>query len=125
MKTCKKAFSLVELMIVIAILGIITAIAIPGFIRAREQAKKRKNGESEIVTVYTNGVEKEIEIGKINKIGANLYFLKSDYSSTDSYYSNEDDIVRINASLTAFLKSDDFRIRDFDVVNGGVYIVTE
>lgn len=36
----KKAFTLVEIMIVVAIIGLLIAIALPNFIKAREQARK-------------------------------------------------------------------------------------
>jgi prepilin-type N-terminal cleavage/methylation domain-containing protein len=35
----KKGFTLVEIMIVVAIIGILIAIAIPGFLRARENSR--------------------------------------------------------------------------------------
>lgn len=36
----KKAFTLVEIMIVVAIIGLLVAIAIPNFVRARRNARK-------------------------------------------------------------------------------------
>ena len=36
-----KGFTLVEIMIVVAIIGILIAIAVPGFVRARSQSRMR------------------------------------------------------------------------------------
>jgi prepilin-type N-terminal cleavage/methylation domain-containing protein len=41
-----KGFTLVEIMIVVAIIGIIIAIAVPGFIRARSQSRMRNCQEN-------------------------------------------------------------------------------
>ena len=41
MKRSNKGFTLVEIMIVVAIIGIIIAIAVPGFLRAREASRAR------------------------------------------------------------------------------------
>lgn len=41
MKKSLKAFTLVEIMIVVAIIGIIIAIAVPAFLRARENSRGR------------------------------------------------------------------------------------
>jgi prepilin-type N-terminal cleavage/methylation domain-containing protein len=37
----QKGFTLVEIMIVVAIIGILISIAVPGFVRARTQARRR------------------------------------------------------------------------------------
>ena len=41
MKNFRRAFTLVEIMIVVLIIGILVAIAVPNFIRARETARAR------------------------------------------------------------------------------------
>jgi prepilin-type N-terminal cleavage/methylation domain-containing protein len=122
----KKAFTLVEMMIVIAIIAILVGIAVPGFIRARKEAEARRtNGGPKTVFVRTNGEAKKIEVNTIKKIGTNLYFLPTDYTSTESYYSNREDVEKTNAALIDFLKDDDFKIKNLTIINGGLYIVVE
>ena len=41
MKSFRRAFTLVEIMIVVLIIGILVAIAVPNFVRARESARAR------------------------------------------------------------------------------------
>jgi prepilin-type N-terminal cleavage/methylation domain-containing protein len=50
MKMARKGFTLVEIMIVVAIIGILVAIAIPGFIKAREESQAKACQESQTKT---------------------------------------------------------------------------
>lgn len=47
MKRNSKGFTLVEIMIVVAIIGILVGIAVPGFIKAREKAQANACQESQ------------------------------------------------------------------------------
>ena len=51
-KTSKRGFSLVELMIVVAIIGVLTAIAIPNFQRFQARARKTE-AKSALTSIYT------------------------------------------------------------------------
>src|SRR5258707_9114607 len=41
-RNSKSAFTLVEIMIVVAIIGLLAALAVPGFVKARKQSQGRR-----------------------------------------------------------------------------------
>src|SRR5438045_2363834 len=52
MKNLKSGFSLVELMIVVAIIGILATIAVPNFTKFQAKAKQT-NAKTELAGIYT------------------------------------------------------------------------
>ena len=81
MKTNAKAFTLVEIMIVVAIIGILIAIAVPGFIRAREVS--RRNSCQENLTKI-DGAKSQWALEE-NKDGTSVATWGDLVSSTDGY----------------------------------------
>lgn len=78
MKKCveiRKAFTLIELLIVVAIIGILAAIAVPNFINAQIRAKIAKS-QAEMQTIATALESYHIDHGKyppfINSSGQNI-----------------------------------------------------
>ena len=75
-----KGFTLVEIMIVVAIIGILIAIAVPGFVRAREQSRNRAcqenltkiDGAKEQWALETNAAAGDA-VASTDLVGADLY----------------------------------------------------
>lgn len=74
----KKGFTLVEIMIVVAIIGIIIAIAVPAFLRARENARGRACQEN---LSKIDGAKEQYAIEK--KIGNNEAVDMDDLANAD------------------------------------------
>lgn len=83
-KKSSKGFTLVEIMIVVAIIGILIAIAVPGFVRAREQSRARAcqenltkiDGAKEQWALETNA-EADAAVGEDDLVGNDLYIKRT------------------------------------------------
>ena len=87
----KKGFTLVEIMIVVAIIGILIAIAVPGFLRARENSRGQAcqenltkiDGAKEqwaLEFKHSNGTalaDDDAFLGDVNIFGTNGYVKKT------------------------------------------------
>jgi prepilin-type N-terminal cleavage/methylation domain-containing protein len=92
----KAAFTLVEIMIVVAIIGLLAALAIPGFVKARKQSQGRRilndvrqqdaaidqwaleNGKTDGATIDTAAAASYLKTGwKANDLLANPYALNT------------------------------------------------
>lgn len=73
-----KGFTLVEIMIVVAIIGIIIAIAVPGFIRARSQSRMRSCQEN---LVKIDGAKEQFALER--NVGPGVAVAMTDLVATD------------------------------------------
>jgi prepilin-type N-terminal cleavage/methylation domain-containing protein len=82
----KAAFTLVEIMIVVAIIGLLAALAVPGFVRARKQSQGRRivnDARQQDAAIDQWALETgQTDGATINTTSAQNY-LKSAWKSTD------------------------------------------
>jgi len=86
MKRMKRGFTLVEIMIVVAIIGILVGIAVPGFIKARRTAQGKSCNEN---LAKIDGAKEQ-------------YALENNLAADDATVL--DDTVLVEAGNTGYLK---------------------
>jgi len=69
MKKNQKGFTLIELLIVVAIIGILAAIAIPNLLTAMQRAKQKRT-MADIRTIATSWEARATDVNKYNAAGA-------------------------------------------------------
>jgi type IV pilus assembly protein PilA len=82
----KAAFTLVEIMIVVAIIGLLAALAIPGFVKARKQSQGRRiiNDARQMDSAIDQwAVENGKKDGDTVDTGAAASYMKTAWSDTD------------------------------------------
>jgi len=86
-KGCKQAFTLIELIVVIAIIGVLTAFAVPNFMAARERARdvQRKNDLKQL--------QSAIEMYKLDngEYPSSILFTKMKVVTNTCWYNDNDD----------------------------------
>lgn len=98
-RNSRSAFTLVEIMIVVAIIGLLAALAIPGFVKARKQSQGRRiiNDVRQMdAAVDQWAVNKGVKDGTFINSGSNIVeiatYLKTGWAFTDllnnDYYIN-------------------------------------
>ena len=89
---CKPGISILEILIVIVIIGILAALAVPGYERARENAVAREARASL----------------KLIAAAEKIYSLEEGYFYPDASITTEDNIVTINSDLKLQLREDNW-----------------
>lgn len=63
----KKGFTLVELMIIISIIAMLAAIAIPSFIKSREETRRKRQAYIEMESKIANEINSRVDLEKTDK----------------------------------------------------------
>src|SRR3989442_1951519 len=82
----KAAFTLVEIMIVVAIIGLLAALAIPGFVKARKQSQGRRilnDARQMEAAVDQWALENGKKDGDTDDTAAAATYMKTDWTAND------------------------------------------
>jgi len=114
-RTKHGGFTLVEIMIVVAIIALLAAIAVPGFLRARKRSQASKvlndlrmiNGAVDQYAIENSKISTDIvdvaDWTKYIKIGTNLYLTGQDLFGNDYGQQTVDSLPKVPPSTYAAL----------------------
>ena len=116
-KKKEKGFTLIELMIVVAIIGILAAIAIPNFLRYQAKAKQSE-AKGNLASIYTSQVTYHAEKDTYTTTLTNLDWASSG-STRYAYAAPVGNATAMSATAAANIDSDatsDFWVIDQDKI---------
>jgi type IV pilus assembly protein PilA len=99
MKINKKGFTMIEVMIVLAIIGILAAIAIPQFVAYKHKKDGCPATMSQSISDITNvEIDKEKETVIIHTTGATFFFSPVDFSKSPKIPHNHVSVYHIRST---------------------------
>ncbi|SHJ82650.1 competence type IV pilus major pilin ComGC [Tepidibacter formicigenes] len=104
----KKGFTLIELIVVLAVLGIIAAIAVPNFTGVKDSAKRKAD---------------ELSVKTINK-AIQLYIAETDDEDLSELKNGNEAATKSVENMVKALQSKDYLEDDFELNNLGNYDIT-
>lgn len=101
----EKGFTLIELMIVVAIIGILAAIAIPNFMRYQAKAKQSE-AKINLGAIYTSEVTYHAEKDEYGKITDLDWALAGTSAKRYTFYVSDESATNFNAYASGNIDND-------------------